>query len=204
MFSLKESTVLYLKLALPLTLLFIIVYGGANWLNTFRDDYFHLYFQWELATPFIPEMILVYLSIQALFILPVVHCGRIDMTILAKRMATAIVLAGIIFMIFPAQSGYGRLDSVDSFQWAYTALYSLDKEHNLFPSLHITLSTLVVIAVLKKVNNLLRFIYLFWLGALYLSVLLVHQHHIFDIITGLILIYVCIWRIPHPARQTIS
>lgn len=203
MYSLKNNSLLYLKLALPLFLLFVVIYGGANWFNSLREDHFHLYFQRELAIPFIPEMILVYLSIQLLFILPVVHCSSLDMTVLAKRMAIAIILAGIIFVIFPTQPGFLRQDTTGSFQWLFATLYSLDKEHNLFPSLHITLSTLVVIAILKNVNSLLRFIYLVWLLALFLSVLLVHQHHIPDIIAGLILTYICAWRFPHPQRQSI-
>lgn len=197
----KKNILLYLKLALPLLTLFIVVYGGANWLNSMRDDYFNIYFPWELAIPLIPEMILVYLSMQLLFILPLFHCDSLDMTVLAKRMTVAIILAGAIFMLVPTQLGFVRTDSVESFQWLFTALYSLDKQHNLFPSLHIILSTLVVIALLKQVNGLLKFIYLAWLGALYLSVLLVHQHHIMDIIGGLFLTFLCTRWVAYPEKM---
>ena len=195
----KKNSLLYLKLALPLSFLFIIVYFGANWFNSLRDDYFNIYFQWELAIPLVPEMILVYLSMQLLFLLPILHCDSVGLTILAKRMALAIVLAGALFLLLPTQLGFVRNDSVESFQWLFTALYSLDKQHNLFPSLHIILSTLVVIALLNQVNGLLKFIYLVWLGALYLSVLLVHQHHVMDIIGGLVLTFLCTWWVSHPS-----
>lgn len=187
----KKNSLLYLKLALPLSFLFIIVYGGANWFNSIRDEHFNLYFQWELAIPLIPEMILVYLSMQLLFLLPIFHCDSVELNVLAKRMALAIIVAGAVFLFLPTQLGFIRTESVNSFQWLFTSLYSLDKQHNLFPSLHIILSTLVVIAVLDQVKGLLKFIYLAWLGALYLSVLLVHQHHLMDILGGLVLTYLC-------------
>lgn len=197
----QKNIILYFKLALPLMILFIVVYGGANWINAQRSDYFNLYFLWEQGIPFIPEMILIYLSIQIMFFLPIFHCDSIDMIVLAKRMAVATLVAGVVFIILPAQPGFVRYESIESFQWLFTMLYSLDEQYNLFPSLHITLSTLVVVALFEKVNGLLKIIYLAWLTALFLSVLFVHQHHILDIIGGLVLTYICTWWITHPGKK---
>ena len=196
MITAKERILLYLKLALPLLLLFVIVFGGTNWLSSLRDEHYHFYFQWELGIPFIPEMILVYLSIQFLFLLPALHCDRTGMIVLAKRMALATVLAGFCYLLMPAEPVFPRHETVDSFQWLFTILYTLDEKHNLFPSLHIILSTLVVMALLNSVDRLLGSIYLVWLGALYLSVLLIHQHHIPDILSGLVLTLICVLLVP--------
>jgi membrane-associated phospholipid phosphatase len=193
-----ERVQLYLKLALPLLLLFVIVFGGTNWLGSLREEHYHFYFQWELGIPFIAEMILVYLSIQLLFLLPALHCDKTGMIILAKRMALAIILAGFCHLTMPAEPVFPHHDTVDSYQWLFTLLYTLDPKHNLFPSLHITLSTLVVIAILKHVSRALGSIYLIWLAALYLSVLLIHQHHIPDIIAGLLLTLLCVRLVPVP------
>lgn len=197
----QKNSILYFKLALPLMFLFIVVYGGANWITAQRNDYFDLYFLWEQGIPFIPEMILIYLSIQIIFLLPIFHCDSIDMVVLAKRMAIATLVAGVVFIILPAQPGFVRYESVESFQWLFTMLYSLDEQYNLFPSLHITLSTLVIVALFDKVNGLLKIVYLVWLTALFLSVLFVHQHHILDIIGGLALTYICTWWITYPGKK---
>ena len=195
-----ERVRLYLKLALPLLLLFVFVFGGTNWLGSLREEHYHFYFQWELGIPFVAEMILVYLSIQLLFLLPALHCDKTGMIVLAKRMALAIILAGTCHLMMPAEPVFPYHDTVDSFQWLFTLLYTLDQKHNLFPSLHITLSTLVVIAILKNVSRLLGSIYLIWLTALYLSVLLIHQHHVPDIIAGLLLTLLCVRLIPVPGK----
>lgn len=200
MLTSEERILLYLKLSLPLLLLFAIVFGGTNWLGSLREEHYHFYFQWELGIPFIPEMILVYLSIQFLFLLPALHCDSAGMIVLAKRMALATILAGFCYLLMPAEPAFPRHETVDSFQWLFTILYTLDEKHNLFPSLHITLSTLVVIALLKNVNKLLGSIYLVWLGALYLSVLLVHQHHIPDIMAGLLLTLICVLLVPSAGK----
>lgn len=191
----------YLKLALPLTLLFIMVYGSANWFNSLRAEHYNFYSERELVIPFIPEMILVYFSIQILFLLPIIHCNKIEMNVLAKRMALAILIAGTIFLLFPTRTGFVRSDSIESFQLLFVTLYSLDMQHNLFPSLHITLSTLVVTTLFNNINTFTKIFYLAWLGTLYLSVLLIHQHHVADIIGGILLTFLCVWLLPNPEKK---
>ncbi|VAW90612.1 hypothetical protein MNBD_GAMMA21-53 [hydrothermal vent metagenome] len=97
----KHNSLLYLKLAIPVFFLFAIVYGGTNWFSSTREEYYHIYFNWELSIPFVAEMIIIYLSIQLIFILPIFHCQETNMYILAKRMSLATILAGIIFILLP-------------------------------------------------------------------------------------------------------
>lgn len=175
-------------------------YGGANWINGFRDNYFHLYFQWELGIPFMPWMILVYLSLQLLFVAPVFHCNRAELIVLAKRLVMAICLAGIIFLIVPTISGFERPSDPVFLQGLFYTLYALDKPHNLFPSLHITLSTLVVVAVTNGAGIYRQACYSVWLLLLFISVLLIHQHHIADIFGGLALAYICARTMPDKAK----
>lgn len=118
------------------------------------------------------------------------------MYILAKRMSLATILAGIIFILLPTHSGFPGHDELGVFRPVFTILHQLDRPHNLFPSMHITLSTLVITMVISELNNTLRIIYLVWLALLYLSVLLVHQHHVADIFGGLILAVICIRLVP--------
>jgi hypothetical protein len=193
----NENIRLYLKLSIILGVLFVVFYGGSNWINWSRDDHFHLYFQWELGIPFIPWMILVYLSLQLLFLAPVFHCHRVELIVLAKRLAMAICLASLIFVLVPTISGFERPSNPVFLQELFSMLYVLDKPHNLFPSLHITLSTLVVIAVTNGAGIYMQAFYSVWLLLLFLSVLLIHQHHIADTFGGAVLAYLCVRITPH-------
>jgi len=194
----RRNFILYLSLGLLLTVLFAVVYGGSNWLNNNRSHYFQLYFQWEFAIPFIPAMILAYFSLQLLFLLPLLHCHRNGLLLLAKRMAVAIPVAGIIFLLLPTQLGFARQATTSVFTPFYDLLYTLDRPHNLFPSLHVTLSTLVITALLRQLNAILLWLYIAWLLLLYLSVLLVHQHHVLDIAGGILLAMLVVRWVPDP------
>jgi membrane-associated phospholipid phosphatase len=197
----RRNLKLYLYLGFLITVLFVVIYGGSNWFNSDRTHYFQLYFPWEIRIPFIPAMILVYLSLQLLFLLPLLHCDRADLLLLAKRMAAAIPVAGIMFILLPTQLGFAHQDTASVYRPLYDMLYTLDRPHNLFPSLHVTLSTLVVASLLRQIRGMLRGLYILWLLFLYLSVLLVHQHHVLDIAGGIALAILVLRWLPEPATS---
>ena len=194
----RRNLKLYLYLGLSLTVLFAVVYGGSNWFNSDRGYYFRLYFPWEFTIPFIAPMILAYFSLQLLFLLPLFHCDRNALLLLAKRMAAAIPVAGIIFLLLPTQLGFARQGTASFYAPFYDILYTLDRPHNLFPSLHVTLGTLVVASLLHRVRGILLWLYIPWLLLLYLSVLLVHQHHVADIAGGIVLAILMVRWLPEP------
>jgi hypothetical protein len=85
---------LYLRLVLLLDVLFVVVYGGLNWLTARRADTHALYFEWERQAPFVPGMIVAYFSIVVLFFLPLFLLDERAMRLLARRIALAIVPSG--------------------------------------------------------------------------------------------------------------
>jgi hypothetical protein len=82
--------------------LFLFVYGGCNWITADRANVGTLYFGWERNIPFVPLFILPYMSIDLFFIAAPFLC-RTDreLSILAKRIAATIIVAGICFLLFP-------------------------------------------------------------------------------------------------------
>ena len=50
-----------------LSVLFLIVYGWCNWITAQRHDVGTLYFEWERFIPFVPLMIVPYMSIDLFF-----------------------------------------------------------------------------------------------------------------------------------------
>ena len=66
-------------------------------------------------------------------------------------------------------------------------LFALDHPHNLVPSLHVAWSCAAVLAIIRHTGRGLTLLFLLWLVLIVSSVLLVHQHHVADVVTGLLL-----------------
>jgi membrane-associated phospholipid phosphatase len=204
-FPSREVLYWYLGLSFLLDLMFITVYGGSNWLNSHREAHYFFYASWELGIPLIPEMIFPYLSIGLFFLLPLLVLNKAQMITLAKRMAYAIIIAGIIFNLVPTELGFQRALKSSAVYPVFQLIYFLDQPYNLFPSLHITLSSVLLVMLLPRSEVWFRFVLLLWWLLLCLSVMLVHQHHLADIAGGLILAWAVKYLAPHSeASQTIS
>ncbi|HHI92675.1 MAG TPA: hypothetical protein ENK04_04040 [Gammaproteobacteria bacterium] len=185
----REALSTYLVISLLLSILFVLVYGGMNWLNAARDTHYHWYMDWELSAPLIPGMVYVYLSLEILFLLPLFTMTGIELKQLGKQMAAAILVSGTLFFLFPTETGYVRQPGLTAGNPGFDLIYLLDKPHNLFPSLHISLSALIIAGVFYKGGMLWRSFLGLWLTLLTASVILTHQHHLLDIVGGFLVFW---------------
>lgn len=189
----RQRSLLYLKLASLLSIQFIVIYGGANWLSGHRDDVHRLYFEWELAIPLVPSMIWVYFSITPLMLSPLFFLDINQLSRLAWQMAIAVFIAGAVFLMFPATTGY---PSPEELSRAIEVLRSIDQPHNLVPSLHVALSAIIMSHLYQLFGLRGKLILATWLIALIVSVMLTHQHHLADVFGGLILAWACLRLLP--------
>ena len=122
-------------------LLFLVVYGGCNWITAQRSDVGTLYFEWERHIPFVPLMIVPYLSIDLFFVAAPFLCrSRRELSTFAKReslrplsrreFASCFFRSGSRFERPHASGWLGAI-----FDW----FRGMDAPYNLFPSLHIAL-----------------------------------------------------------------
>jgi membrane-associated phospholipid phosphatase len=185
----------YVRLAVPVATLFAAVYFPVNWLTSLRTDNHRLYLDRELAIPFVPEMIYVYASLLLLLLLPAFTLTRPQLTALARALVTTLFVAAAVYLLLPADPGFDRPGHVPGYDAVYRALYALELPHNLVPSLHIASSALFILAVRNNLSSAWsRNGLVLWGILLCLSVLLIHQHHILDVISGLLLGYLA-WRL---------
>jgi membrane-associated phospholipid phosphatase len=183
---------LYLRLVLLLDLLFVAVYGGLNWLTARRQDLWDLHFDWETRIPFVPGMIYAYLSINVLFVLPLFVMDARGMRLLARRIAWAIVLSGVVFLLLPARLGFTRPAEVPGYEAVYALLYALDAPHNLVPSLHVAYSALIIASLCTpRAARWVQALLWGWLGLVAVAVVLVHQHHLADVAGGVLVAWIC-------------
>jgi membrane-associated phospholipid phosphatase len=178
----------YVRLAVPVWALFAVVYFGTNWISSRRTGNYRLFFDWELAIPFVPEMIYVYASLLVLVLLPAVALTERQLSALARALVITLFSAAAIFLLVPTDLGFQRPEYVPGYDAVYQALYAIELPHNLVPSLHIASTTLLIATILTNTSSLLgRFGLIAWSVLICASVLLVHQHHVLDVISGLLL-----------------
>jgi len=170
---------------------FELVFAGANWLTAQRGYRVRLHFDAELQVPFVPAAVVVYLSLNLLFLMgPFVLRTRRELMAIVISLAVVIGIAGIGFLLFPADNLFPPPGEMGVWTPAVRFAKWLALEYNLAPSLHVALATLCVIVYCRQAPPLGRVALWLWAGAIGVSTLLLHQHYIVDIVTGYLLAFV--------------
>ena len=184
----SELTFRYLKHYLVLSIAFIVVYGGSNFLASQRSDRFQFFLSLEYHIPFVPQFIVIYLSVFALLFLPLFYIDISRIPALAKAFLFSLLVAGLIFIIFPAELAHVRSENVPIFPTLFSLLYTLALPHNLMPSLHIAFTVLFLsVCIELESNRYIQCVFYAWGSLLFISVLLMQQHQLIDLPTGALL-----------------
>lgn len=168
-----------------ISILFFSIYPLCNWVTSHRENLYHFYFESELAIPFIPQFVLIYLSLYLTFLLPPFFLYEKQLVKLGKELVIGTILSGVIFLIFPSVLGFERVVPVGEYKEYFENIFMLDFPHNMVPSLHIVYSGLILLSVYKAVSQ--KWIKIFvtlWFFLICASTLLVHQHHLTDVFLG--------------------
>jgi len=195
--STSKSLFEAILLSATASLLFVFVYGWCNAFASNRADLGNCFFSWELRIPFVPIFIVPYLSIDLFFVASFLVCAnRVELREHAGRIALAILIAGVAFMVFPLTVGYGRPDVSGWTGSLFHFLWSFDKPHNLAPSLHIALASLLWPVYARRAEGTLRWLVHGWFALIVASPILTWQHHLLDVATGVMLGQVCLFVVP--------
>ncbi len=194
---------LFLKLGIANFILFLAIYIPTNHFS--HATYYHPYFSWELSIPFLKWMIIPYHSFNLLFLIPFLLLPKIPIKILSTSSAICTVIAGASFILFPSQIGFHRIIPDGFTAPLYKYLFTFDNTTNLVPSLHVTYVTLYFVSCVGYLKRKLTKI-LFGLTSLLIisSTLFTHQHHLLDIISGIILAFTVFWFVKKYVRENRS
>lgn len=168
---------------------FAIGYVVINWINDGRSHYYDVALPFESNIPFISFFIMgylfVYVSMLALYFL-------IDDISLWRRAVVAFLvltsLCYIVYLVFPVQmidrpvvSEMIMRSWIDKVVRAY---FVVDRPYNALPSIHAAYPTLATLVVWRT-SPRGRWILLAMTALIAISVVLVKQHYIMDVVAGI-------------------
>jgi len=168
---------------------FFAIYPTCNWLTSQRTATYPLYIDAELEIPLIAEFFWIYMSMYVLFLLPPFLLNTRQLKSLGKQLVLATFVSGIIFLLIPTELGFQRVQPDNLFySQLFSQLFTIDLPHNLVPSLHIVFSAIICFALLEGIaHKSWKLIVWLWLALLCASTLFVHQHHMLDVFSGLLI-----------------
>jgi membrane-associated phospholipid phosphatase len=168
------------------SLLWLAVYGGANWLTKSHGYRVRLWTDFDLAIPFVPAAAALYLSIFPMFwVAPFALRTSGQLRALAKSLAWSIAIAGIGFVLLPG----GHVHTIEPPSGPFGKLFwvadQLNMSYNYLPSLHVGMSVCCAYAYSAAASRIgAKYFYWLWTAAIAASTLLTHQHYVADVLTG--------------------
>lgn len=183
------------------SLCFLVIYNAANWITGLRPDVQTAAFAWERLIPVWDWMILPYWSLDAFFVVaPFLCASRHELGLLKRRLIATNVIAGICFLIIPLELAWTRPQVTGLWEPWFRAIQSMDAPHNLFPSLHIVLRTIMAVHYARHSRGVWRWLSHFWFSLIGFSTLFTWQHHLVDVLGGFLLAGVVFHIVPE--RET--
>src|SRR5438046_5154265 len=183
-----------------LSVLFLIVYSGCNWITGQRGQVGSFYFRWEPSIPFVPFLILPYMSIDIFFIAAPFLCRTDEgLRVFSRRVVAAIFIAGLCFLLFPLRFAFPRPHASGWLGAIFDWFRGMDSPFNLLPSLHAALLLLLVDLYARHLRGASLFAAMLWFFLIGLSPILTYQHHVIDILGGFVLAGYCFYLFREPS-----
>ena len=180
----------------------MVIYGGCSWITAHRSDVRTWYYSWESIIPFVPLMIIPYMSINLFFVCGPFLCrNQNELRVLSQRIAFAILVAGACFLLIPLRFSGVRPQPGDWTGVIFRFLHICDQPYNLLPSLHIVFRTILADFYARHTNGVTRLASHVWFILIGFSTLLTYQHHLVDIVGGFVLAAICFYLFRYEKEQ---
>lgn len=156
-------------------------------------------FDFEQHIPFIPWMILPYMSSGLFFCIIPFYCQQEGQLLrYAKRFTFITLFAALCFLLFPLRFSFER-PIVENHLLAifFSFLKQYDSPFNQAPSLHVAYACLFWSVLRGQFSGWKKRALGVWLLLLGVGTLTVYQHHVIDVLTALILVQVSFMLFPN-------
>ena len=172
-------------LALAVSIWFQIIFNATNYWTGLHNYRVRLHLDAERYIPFVPASVLAYLSIYLLFaVTPFILRDRRAVRALAATLMMTTVIAGIGFLLFPGELQFDAADDPGRWEGLVAFARRIALRYNLAPSLHVALAVVCAGAFASAARWIGKLLLWGWTLAIALSTLLLHQHHLVDVVTG--------------------
>lgn len=179
----------WLRESLTVGVCFGIVFVGGNTITGLHGLRVPLHFPWELNLPFRPEAAPIYLSISPVMTLVAFSLRKDPAALVRLRrvFVAEILVAGAFFLLLPAElaTGFARSAPAPWTAWG-EACAVVGLRYNLFPSLHVAFAVSTAWNATRKARPWL----LLWAGLVAAATLLLHLHHVLDVLGGVLLAWI--------------
>lgn len=190
--------------ALRGNLILSCIFGGYFWAVYWTGNFVaahstraHVALPLDLAIPFVPWTLVVYLTITPLLCLaPFIFRTPERLLPLFATMMAEVTVAGLVFCLYPVELSFPpqQVTPAESFLVKLADMAAL--QYNCVPSLHVTLAMTAAWAYLKVGGLGWRVFVSTWAACIIASTLLGHQHHVIDLAAGGLLTVMAIAIVP--------
>ena len=171
-------------------LLFLLVYGGANWITDQHQWRVAVHSSADLSIPIVPWMIVVYMSLNPLlWMAPLVLRTRVELRAMTAALAAATLIAGPFFLFLPAKDIFPPLDPRELGAWSecFDLARTMAMRNNYLPSLHVAFTVVAAASYWRWGSKFVRGVLVAWSAAILASTLFTHEHYLVDVATGALL-----------------
>lgn len=171
-------------------IIFGFIYIGTNSYAEYLGIEQSIITNLDKKIPFISAMIVPYLSSMFFFLLAFFYVNtKKSFHRLNQNIVLATLIAGWMFYLFPLS--FGHTSHIADYPWkiGFTLLQSVDKPYNQAPSLHVVYGLLLWAALKDVFSKISGWFIGVYITLMMLSTLFVYQHHLIDIITGIIVAF---------------
>ena len=172
---------------------YAVGYLGINRINEYRDHYYNVSLWFEKYIPFVPSAIigysLVFVLVALLFL---VIDNMPDFWDMCLRFFNMSLLCFVIFLIFPVRMDL-RPEVTMANDWITQLVcfyFWIDHPYNLFPSMHLSASFFAAFYCMRK-GRIIGWIAMIMAMIVGVSVVLLKQHYIMDIVAGFTVAWLC-------------
>jgi membrane-associated phospholipid phosphatase len=185
--------IVFLREAAWVSLLWLFVYGGANWLTGMHDYRVRLWTSAELSIPFVPATATIYLSLFPLmWMAPFVLHTPAKLREFSRALGWLIVFSGVGFLLLPADQVYETCAPTGITGSLFACADRMNMDYNFCPSLHVGFAAASALVYGSNVSRLAATCIGIWAIAIAASTLLLHQHYVVDVVAGGLLAFLVI------------
>ncbi len=185
-------------MAAGFSLFFLLVYGAASWLTGFYTWGLRVDVPFERHIPFVPAWSSVYVSMDVLVLLSlfILRTWR-EMVPFVLTLCAQTVLGAVCFLVLPVEVAWGAREVTGGHAGVFALADTMNLERNYLPSLHVAFACTAALAYGERGGWLARGLFALWAAAIAASTLLIHEHHLVDVVAGALLAWGA-WRLVAP------